>query len=31
MVQVRVDRDGEWLTVTPEEAHRLHREQHDDE
>lgn len=30
MVQVRLDGDGEWLTVTPAEARRLHRERHGD-
>ncbi|MFC7047349.1 hypothetical protein ACFQH6_19755 [Halobacteriaceae archaeon GCM10025711] len=28
MVQVQVD-DGEWRTVTPEEAHRLHAAHHE--
>lgn len=28
MVQLRID--DEWLTVTPEEARRLHRERHVD-
>jgi predicted small metal-binding protein len=28
MVQVRFGESDEWRTVTPEEAHRLHREHH---
>jgi predicted small metal-binding protein len=28
MVQVKLQADGEWLTVTPEEARRLHRKRH---
>lgn len=28
MVQVRFGEDDAWVTVTPEEAHRLHREHH---
>lgn len=30
MVQVKLDRDGDWLTVTVEEAHELHDAAHDD-
>ncbi|MFC6865117.1 hypothetical protein ACFQGE_16840 [Halomicroarcula sp. GCM10025817] len=29
-VQVRLDGDDEWQTVTLEEAHELHRDVHDD-